>query len=90
MCIKTKVMKSIMKSKDKHDCMIEVLDIIDKDKRNRGIRTVITIAGAAYTALNLYNLWASQFIMEVPQNVEEHVIGFKPPVKEGDEGNERE
>ena len=90
MCIKTKVMKSIMKSKDKNDCMIEVLDIIDRDKRNRSIRTVITIAGVAYAGLNLYNLWASQFIMEVPQNVEERVMGFKPPVKERDEGNEGE
>ena len=81
MCIKTKVLKVVMKSKDREECMMEILDILDKDKRNRTTKNVITSIGALYVAYYLYNLWASQFVMEVPQDVEEKVMGFKPPIK---------
>ena len=81
MCIKTKLMKSIMRSNDKTECMMEILDILDKDKRNRTVKNVITSMGIFYVGYYLYNLWASQFVMEVPQQVEEKVMGFKPPIK---------
>ena len=81
MCIKTKILKVVMKSKDREECMMEILDILDKDKRNRMTKNVITSIGALYVGYYLYNLWASQFVMEVPQDVEEKVMGFKPPIK---------
>ena len=81
MCIKTKLMKSIMRSNDKTECMMEILDILDKDKRNRTVKNVITSIGVFYVGYYLYNVWASQFVMEVPQEVEEKVMGFKPPIK---------
>lgn len=81
MCIKTKILKVVMKSKDREECMMEILDILDKDKRNRTVKNVITSIGVVYVGFYLYNLWASQFIMEVPQEVEEKVMGFKPPIK---------
>ena len=81
MCIKTKVLKVVMKSKDREECMMEILDILDKDKRNRMTKNVITSIGVFYVGYYLYNLWVSQFIMEVPQQVEEKVMGFKPPMK---------
>lgn len=81
MCIKTKILKVVMKSKDREECMMEILDILDKDKRNRTVKNVITSISVFYVGLYLYNLWASQFIMEVPQEVEEKVMGFKPPMK---------
>ena len=70
-----------MKSKDREECMMEILDILDKDKRNRMTKNVITSIGVFYVGYYLYNLWVSQFIMEVPQQVEEKVMGFKPPMK---------
>ena len=70
-----------MKSKDREECMMEILDILDKDKRNRTVKNVITSIGVVYVGFYLYNLWTSQFIMEVPQEVEEKVMGFKPPIK---------
>lgn len=81
MCIKTKILKAIMKSKDREECMIEILDILDKDKRNRTVKNVISSIGIFYVGYYLYNVWASQFIMEVPQELEEKVMGFKPPMK---------
>ena len=81
MCIKTKILKVVMKSKDREECMMEILDILDKDKRNRTVKNVITSIGVVYVGFYLYNLWTSQFIMEVPQEVEEKVMGFKPPIK---------
>ena len=81
MCIKTKILKVIMKSKDREECMMEILDILDKDKRHKTTKNVITSIGALYVGYYLYNLWASQFVMEVPQDVEEKVMGFKPPIK---------
>ena len=74
-------MKSIMRSYDKTECMMEILDILDKDKRNRTVKNVITSIGVFYVGYYLYNVWASQFVMEVPQEVEEKVMGFKPPIK---------
>ena len=74
-------MKSIMRSNDKTECMMEILDILDKDKRNRTVKNVITSIGVFYVGYYLYNVWASQFVMEVPQEVEEKVMGFKPPIK---------
>lgn len=70
-----------MKSKDRTECMMEILDILDKDKRNRTVKNVITSIGVLYVGYYLYNVWASQFVMEVPQQVEEKVMGFKPPIK---------
>ena len=81
MCIKTKILKVVMKSKDREECMMEILDILDKDKRNRTVKNVITSIGVLYVGYYLYNLWASQFVMEGPQEVEEKVMGFKPPMK---------
>ena len=81
MCIKTKILKVVMKSKDREECMMEILDILDKDKRNRTVKNVITSIGVFYVGYYLYNLWACQFVMEVPQEVEEKVMGFKPPMK---------
>ena len=81
MCIKTKILKAVMKSKDREECMIEILDILDKYKRKETVKNVITAIGVSYLGYYLYNVWASQFVMEVPQEVEEKVMGFKPPMK---------
>lgn len=81
MCIKTKILKVVMKSKDREECMTEILDILDKDKRNKTVKNVITSIGIFYVGCYLYNLWVSQFVMEIPQDGEEKVMGFKPPVK---------
>ena len=48
MCIKTKILKVVMKSKDREECMMEILDILDKDKRNRTVKNVITSIGVFY------------------------------------------
>lgn len=82
MCVKTNILKSVMKSKDKHDCMIEILDILDKDKRKRNLRNAVVSTAVCLVGWYIYNLMCVPYVMEAPQNVEEHVMGFKPPIKE--------
>lgn len=81
MCIKTNILKAVMKSKDREECMMEILDILDKDKRNKTLKNVVTSIGIFYVGYYLYNVWVSQFVIEVPQDAEEKVMGFKPPMK---------
>ena len=75
-------MKSIMKSNDKHECMIEILDILDKDKTKRNLRNAVVTTAVCLVGWYIYNLMCVPFVMEAPQDVEEHVMGFKPPIKE--------
>lgn len=82
MCVKTNILKSVMKSKDKHDCMMEILDILDKDKRKRNLRNAVVSTAVCLVGWYIYNLMCVPYVMEAPQNVEEHVMGFKPPIKE--------
>lgn len=82
MCVKTNILKSVMKSKDKHDCMMEILDILDKDKRKRNLRNAVVSTAVCLVGWYIYNLMCVPYVMEVPQVVEEHVMGFKPPIKE--------
>ena len=82
MCVKTNILKSVMKSKDKHDCMIEILDILDKDKKKRNLRNAVVSTAVCLVGWYIYNLMCVPYVMEAPQNVEEHVMGFKPPIKE--------
>ena len=82
MCVKTDILKSVMKSKDKHDCMMEILDILDKDKRKRNLRNAVVSTAVCLVGWYIYNLMCVPYVMEAPQNVEEHVMGFKPPIKE--------
>lgn len=82
MCIKTKLMKSIMKSNDKHECMMEILDILDKDERKRNLRNAVVTTAVCLAGWYIYNLMCVPYVMEAPQDVEEHVMGFKPPIKE--------
>ena len=82
MCVKTNILKSVMKSKDKHDCMIEILDILDNDKRKRNLRNAVVSTAVCLVGWYIYNLMCVPYVMEAPQNVEEHVMGFKPPIKE--------
>ena len=81
MCVKTNILKSVMKSKDKHDCMIEILDILDKDKKKRNLRNAVVSTAVCLVGWYIYNLMCVPYVMEAPQNVEEHVMGFKPPTK---------
>ena len=78
-------MKSIMKSNDKRECMIEILDILDKDKTKRNLRNAVVTTAACLVGWYIYNLMCVSYVMEAPQAVEEHVIGFKPPTKEKSE-----
>ena len=82
MCVKTNILKSVMKSKDKHDCMIEILDILDKDKKKRNLRNAVVTTAVCLVGWYIYNLMCVPYVMEAPQDVEEHVMGFKPPIKE--------
>lgn len=85
MCIKTNILKTVMKSKDKHDCMMEILDILDKDKKKRNLRNAIIMSVAGLGVWYIYNLMCAPYVMEMPQAVEEHVMGFKPPIKKDSE-----
>ena len=85
MCVKTKLMKSIMRSNDKTECMMEILDILDKDKTKRNLRNAVVTTVACLVGWYIYNLMCVPYVMEAPQVVEEHVIGFKPPTKEKSE-----
>ena len=82
MCVKTNILKSVMKSKDKHNCMIEILDILDKDKKKRNLRTAVVSTAVCLVGWYIYNLMCVPYVMEAPQDVEERVMGFKPPTKE--------
>lgn len=82
MCVKTSILKTVMKSKDKYDCMMEILDILDKDKKKRNLRNAIIMSVAGFGVWYIYNLMCAPYVMEAPQAVEEHVMGFKPPTKE--------
>ena len=82
MCIKTKLMKSVMRSNDKVECMMDILDILDKDKTKRNLRNAVVTTGACLVGWYIYNLMCVPYVMEAPQAVEEHVMGFKPPIKE--------
>ena len=82
MCVKTNILKSVMKSKDKHDCMMEILDILDKDERKRNLRNAVVTTAVCLVGWYIYNLMCVPYVMEAPQDVEEHVMGFKPPIKE--------
>lgn len=82
MCVKTNILKSVMKSKDKHNCMIEILDILDKDKKKRNLRNAVVSTAVCLVGWYIYNLMCVPYVMEAPQVVEERVMGFKPPTKE--------
>ena len=85
MCVKTNILKTVMKSRDKNYCMMEILDILDKDKRNRNLRNAIVLSVAGFGVWYVYNLLCAPYAMEMPQDVEEHVMGFKPPIKKDTE-----
>lgn len=85
MSIKTDILKTVMKSKDKHDCMMEILDILDNDKKKRNLRNAIIMSVAGFGVWYIYNLMFAPYVMEAPQAVEEHVMGFKPPIKKDSE-----
>ena len=85
MCVKTNILKTVMKSRDKNYCMMEILDILDKDKRNRNLRNAIVLSVAGFGVWYIYNLLFAPYAMEMPQDVEGHVMGFKPPIKKDTE-----
>lgn len=82
MCIKTKLIKSVIKSNDKTECMMEILDILDKDKTKRNLRNAVVSTAVCLAGWYIYNLMCVPYVMEAPQVVEERVMGFKPPTKE--------
>lgn len=85
MCVKTNILKTVMKSRDKNYCIMEILDILDKDKRKRNLRNAIVLSVAGFGVWYIYNLLCTPYAMEMPQDVEEHVMGFKPPIKKDTE-----
>ena len=85
MCVKTKIMKSVMKSNDKQECMIEILDILDKDKKKRNLRNAVVTTSVCLVGLYIYNIMFGTYFVEAPQDVGEHAMGFKPPTKDNSE-----
>ena len=82
MNVKTEIVKVVLNSNSKEKIMSDVMDVLDKDKKQKKILNVAKAIGIGFSIYYAYCLYVSQFYVQASDDGNEHVMGFKPPSNE--------
>ena len=77
MNVKTEIVKVILNSNSKEKIMSDVMDVLDKDKKQKKIFNSAKAIGIACGLYYAYCLYVNQFYAQASDD-SEHVMGFKP------------
>ena len=81
MNVKTEIVKVILNSNSKEKIMSDVMDVLDKDRKQKKIFNTAKAIGIACGLYYVYCLYVNQLYVQA-SNDSEHVMGFKPPSNE--------